>query len=382
MMRTTLPRSTRTRALLRQRSQQERAQSEGLGAFDDRGAEDDVRQPDTEVRRHDPTARRPFRPGQDGLAEGRRGVGVVIEEARIPVREELAAVVDQEERRVARDVRCEIRRVVDRHHERIRCQPVAGHDLTDRTERRRGHDDVRVADGRARVRRDGDVADPIGGTRRRQQARPSDPGVGRRRSAATPGRRRPRTARWLWPWIPAPMSAARGARPVTTGAKWRIATPEMAAVRTAVIGPPSRIAAGAPVAASLMTTRALIAGSPRALFVANPDTHLIPIRSPVPPGVGAAEIRRHGVDERVSWSRVDADLRRQLGIGDEGDHRLLGQRQALVDVGHGGEDIGGREVAKPGIGRRRGWHARESTRRRWPTMARCPRSTSSRASTT
>ena len=41
--------------------------------------------------------------------------------------------------------------------------------------------------------------------------------------------------------------------------------------------------------------------------------------------VGAAQIRRHGVDERVRRSRVDADLRRQLGVGDEGDHRLLGQ---------------------------------------------------------
>ena len=90
------------------------------------------------------------------------------------------------------------------------------------------------------------------------------------------------TARWLWPWTPAPMSAARGARPVTVGAKWRIATPETAAVRSAVIGPPSRIAAGAPVAGSLMTTTALIAGSPRSLFVANPATHFMPSRSPAP----------------------------------------------------------------------------------------------------
>ena len=95
-----------------------------------------------------------------------------------------------------------------------------------------------------------------------------------------------------------------------------------------------------------MTTTALIAGSPRSLFVANPATHLMPIRSPEPSGVGAAQVGRHGVDERVGRPRVDADLGRQLGIGDESGHGPLGQRQALVDVGHRGEDVRRREVAQ------------------------------------
>ena len=78
------------------------------------------------------------------------------------------------------------------------------------------------------------------------------------------------------------MSAARTGRPATCGAKRRIATPDTAAVRWAVIGPPSRIATGRPVAASLSTTTALIAGRPSALFVPNPATHFIPTRSSRP----------------------------------------------------------------------------------------------------
>ena len=91
------------------------------------------------------------------------------------------------------------------------------------------------------------------------------------------------TGRWLCPWTPAPMSAARGARPVTRGANRAIATPETAAVRSAVIGPPSMIATGRPVVASLSTTTALIAGRPRARLAApNPMTHLTPSRSSEP----------------------------------------------------------------------------------------------------
>ena len=37
---------------------------------------------------------------------------------------------------------------------------------------------------------------------------------------------------------------------------------------------------------------------------------------------------------------MDADLGRQLGIGDERGQRPLGEPQALVEVGHRGEHIG------------------------------------------
>ena len=54
---------------------------------------------------------------------------------------------------------------------------------------------------------------------------------------------------------PPPMSAARTGRPATCGAKRLIATPDTAAVRSAVIGPPSRSARGKPVPASLTPPR-------------------------------------------------------------------------------------------------------------------------------
>ena len=61
------------------------------------------------------------------------------------------------------------------------------------------------------------------------------------------------------------MRAARGgARRSPRGANRAIATPETAAVRSAVIGPPSRIATGTPVGASLEDDDAWIAGRPRA----------------------------------------------------------------------------------------------------------------------
>ena len=121
------------------------------------------------------------------------------------------------------------------------------------------------------------------------------------------------------------MSAARGARPVTSGANRRMATPETAAVRIAVIGPPSRIARGSPVAASLRTTTALIAGRPMALFVANPATHFIPTRSSPPSG--SAPRRNAG----MAWTNepagpgMDPDLGRQLGVRDERGERPFGE---------------------------------------------------------
>ena len=149
------------------------------------------------------------------------------------------------------------------------------------------------------------------------------------------------------------MSAARGARPVTTGAKWRIATPETAAVRSAVIGPPSRIAAGAPVVGVIDDDDRADRRQPALVVRREPGHpfHADQVARTV--RVGAAQIGRHGVHERVVRPRVDADLGRQLGIGDESGHGPLGQRQALVDVGHRREDVRRREVAeRRRIGRR------------------------------
>ena len=139
---------------------------------------------------------------------------------------------------------------------------------------------------------------------------------------------------------------------ITAGAKWRIATPETAAVRSAVIGPPSRIAVGSPVAASLMTTTALIAGSPSSLLVPNPATHFMPEEVVATLRIRPTQVRRHRVRERAVRARMDADLGRQLGIGDQSGHRLLGQLQAFIDIGHRREHVRGGEVAdRQGIGR-------------------------------
>ena len=97
-----------------------------------------------------------------------------------------------------------------------------------------------------------------------------------------------------------------------------------------------------------MTTTALIAGRPSAVVRREPATHFIPSRSSAPSGSAPAQVRRHRVRERALRPRVDPDLRRQLGVGDERGHRLLGQRQALVDVGHRGKDVRGREIAERG----------------------------------
>ncbi len=47
--------------------------------------------------------------------------------------------------------------------------------------------------------------------------------------------------------------------------------------------------------------------------------------------------------ERAVRSRVDPDLRRQFRIGDERDHRPLGQVEPLVEARHGHLDVVGRE---------------------------------------
>ena len=218
----------------------------------------------------------------------RRRVRVVVEQAGVAVGQELAAVVDEEERGVARDVRRAVRRVVHRDDERVRGEPVAGHRpggparTTPRSRRRR-----RRVRPRARPAATVTVADPVGRARRRRRAPAARSGC---RSKSVQRHARQDVGRG--PQVAAALDAradergARGARPGTTGAKCRIATPETAAVRAAVIGPPSRIAVGTPVAASLRTTTALIAGSPSPLFVANPATHLMPSRSSPPSASG------------------------------------------------------------------------------------------------
>jgi len=96
---------------------------------------------------HDSPGCRPLRRVEDRLAERRRGVGVVVEQAGVAIGEELVTFVDQEERGVTRDLGGAVRGVVHWHDQRVRAQPVVGHDLADRAERRGGDHDVGVAYG-------------------------------------------------------------------------------------------------------------------------------------------------------------------------------------------------------------------------------------------
>ena len=96
-----------------------------------------------------------------------------------------------------------------------------------------------------------------------------------------------------------------------------------------------------------------MAGRPRARFAGKPAIHFMPMRSSAAVRIGPAEVGRHRVPERSLGPGMDPDLRWQLRIGDEGDHRSLRERQALVEGRHRGLDVAGREVAESGPSRGR-----------------------------
>ena len=102
------------------------------------------------------------------------------------------------------------------------------------------------------------------------------------------------------PWMPAPMMAARTARPATGGDQRLMATPDTAAVRLAVIGPASMTATGRPVRGSLTTTSPCRAGSRAAALVGKPAIHFMPTRSADPSAAGP---RRYA---GMAWTKLSA----------------------------------------------------------------------------
>ena len=128
------------------------------------------------------------------------------------------------------------------------------------------------------------------------------------------------------------MSAARGARPVTRGANRRGSRRrETAAVRWAVIGPPSRIAIGTPVAGSLRTTTALDRRqAERRCSSAKPVTHFMPDAGrrcrPRPRRAGGPASRGRTSPSGRGWTPIfggsSAPAARR-------GHRQLGEREAL-----------------------------------------------------
>ena len=128
-------------------------------------------------------------PARERLAHHRHRVRVAVELAGVAVGEELVAVVDDEQRRVAGDLGGAVGGVVDRHDERLGREPGVGHRLAlgRRQERRGAHDDVRAVDGvprRRSHRRGRHAGRPAGDPRR---ARP--PGRDRCRRSRAPRRR-------------------------------------------------------------------------------------------------------------------------------------------------------------------------------------------------
>ena len=112
----------------------------------DRIPEDDVGETDAEMRHDDAAGGRPLHAAQDRLAEGGVRIRVVIEQPRIAVGEELLALVDEEQRRAGGHGCRAVGGVVDRHDERIGCEPVRCHHLAEGPERSGGHDHVGTVD--------------------------------------------------------------------------------------------------------------------------------------------------------------------------------------------------------------------------------------------
>ena len=182
--------------------------------------------------------------GEDRLAEGRGRIGIAVELAGVPVGQELPTVVDEEQARRGRDLGRQHRRVVDRHDERVRRESTpSGSGARRAPERGHGDDDVGIRRGRGRRPRR-PVTAPMPGVARASLRERL--GTRRRGGRGWPGGRRAGRGRGppdgLRPATPAPMSAARTGGRATAGPNRAIATPDTAAVRWAVIGPPSRIA--------------------------------------------------------------------------------------------------------------------------------------------
>src|SRR6478672_13840102 len=152
---------------------EDRAQAQLDGPVEDRRPEHEIGQTDAEVADDDTAVRRTLRARDDRLADRRGRVRVAVEVARVAVREELLALVDEEEGRPRRDLRGAVRRVVDGDDERVGRQPVVGHHLPDGPERRGGDDDIGVADGVPGRRGHGRADDAVGRPGRlRERRRP------------------------------------------------------------------------------------------------------------------------------------------------------------------------------------------------------------------
>ena len=127
------------------------------------------------------------------------GIRIARELAGLAVRQELVAVIDEEQVGVAGDLGGDMGRVVDGHDQRVRHEPVIGHHLAPvRAERGGGDRDIGAGDGRAGVRGGAAAATPsVALATPASDAARSGCRSKMRREA--PGNRWPTTGRWLRP---------------------------------------------------------------------------------------------------------------------------------------------------------------------------------------
>ena len=242
------------------------------------------------------------RPVEDRLAERRRRVRVVVEQPGVAVGQELAALVDQEQRRRPARPR---RRSTSRSRPGTTSASGASQSLV--MTWRTGPNEAAVTTtsaSRTAARASGatdDRADPVGRLARRRPAPRPAPDVGRRAPARRPGSTWPEHGEMAAALDPGPdeRGARRRAR-LTAGANRRMATPDTAAVRIGGDRPAVEDRRRQP-------GRGVVEDHDRVdrrhaaarCSWRSPATHFMPTRSSPPSGSAPAQVGRHRVRERA-----------------------------------------------------------------------------------
>ena len=338
---------------------QDGAQPQLRRAADDRLAEHEIRQAHAQMRDEDPALDRRLRARDDRLADRGRRVRVAVEIAGVAVGEELRPLVDREQgsprgrpRRTRRS-----RSRPRRPARRASASPASGPGAR-RRRRTRRRSRRRRRPGWLRGRRRRSAPRRSRRSSRACVATASDRSAWRSKTTISqPGSTAPRTGRWLRAWTPAPSRATRAGRP-----RW---PPEPAdgdaADRRRPLGgdrpgvEDRRRDAGRGIR---QQDEPVDRREPALPVGREPRDPLDP--EEVPGVRRAAEVGRHRVGERALRPWVDADLRWQLGVGDQRDHRPLGQAQPLVERRHRRLHVRGVQPAERG--RVTGRHRAESSR--------------------
>ena len=258
-------------------------------------------------------------------------------------------MVDEEERRVARDLGRAVRRVVDGDDEGVRGEPVGRHHLADGPERGRRHDDVaRPRQPRARVATA--TASPMPGVARAASASAAARSGCRSKTDEVHAGQDAAEHREMAPALHARTDQGRARRPADDRRR-EPGDRDPGHGRRPLGGDRAGVEDGGRLAGHGVDEQdeAVERRQPArpVLGEAGDPLHADEVVGAV--GVGAAEVGRHRVPERALGSGMDGDLRRQLGVGDQRDHRPLGEpRGARRAAASRRATSPRREVAQPG----------------------------------